>query len=184
MASRPHDRAGSCGLIGLLHAGIVVRRVLGQNGVPFDMYKVRTMVIGADAQRFDPAQQRDSLGKIVGDQRILPCPWARFLRRNWFDELPQLVNIGRGEMKLVGIRPTPEDEWKDLYPAELMERALEHKPGLMAIPYAFPLTERFEDRFDQMHEYLDAYERDPRGADRAYFERIVHNTVVCGVRSR
>jgi lipopolysaccharide/colanic/teichoic acid biosynthesis glycosyltransferase len=182
MVPRPSYAEQPNGLSGLLGSIICVRRVLGQHGVPFDMYKVRTMVKDADALRDEVAHlPRDSFGKIIGDPRILP--FAHFSRAHWFDELPQLVNVGRGDMKPVGIRPMPEDEWTSLYPDSLMSRALEHKPGLMAIPYAFPRTGRFEDRFAQMIKYLDAYERDPEGTDREYFRRIVHNIVVGGVRS-
>jgi lipopolysaccharide/colanic/teichoic acid biosynthesis glycosyltransferase len=88
---------------------------LGLGGRPFAMYKFRTMYVDCDdrihreyVQRLlqDPALARsgpDGLYKLVDDPRITPV--GRWLRRWSVDELPQLVNVLRGEMALVGPRP-------------------------------------------------------------------------------
>lgn len=79
---------------------------VGENGRLFKMYKFRTMVDGAD-QRFGEVKERDEHGtlsfKNPGDPRITPV--GRWLRRTSLDELPQLINVLKGEMSLVGPRP-------------------------------------------------------------------------------
>jgi lipopolysaccharide/colanic/teichoic acid biosynthesis glycosyltransferase len=69
---------------------------LGQGGRPFTIFKIRTM--GHDCERGTGA-----CWSVANDPRITPI--GRFLRRTHLDELPQLVNILRGEMSLVGPRP-------------------------------------------------------------------------------
>ena len=81
------------------------RRVVGRGGVTFDAYKIRTMVTDADRLLSqDEALQRQFRGsnKIVRDPRITRV--GRWLRKLSLDELPQLVNVLRGEMSLVGPR--------------------------------------------------------------------------------
>ena len=73
------------------------QRRVGRDGVPFDLYKLRTMVTGAETM---------GSGLIVdaGDDRITKV--GGLLRRTSLDELPNLINVLRGEMSLVGPRPT------------------------------------------------------------------------------
>ena len=67
----------------------------GLNGVPFSMYKFRTMVPNSDIS--------GGFSTALNDPRLTSC--GRFLRRSKLDELPQLINVLRGEMSLVGPRP-------------------------------------------------------------------------------
>ena len=100
------------------HAIYRQRRV-GRDGVPFELYKLRTMVSGAE---------RIGLGMAVdeGDERITRVGAA--LRRFSIDELPNLLNIARGEMSLVGPRPTLQAQ-VDRYSAH-QRRRLDTRPGL------------------------------------------------------
>lgn len=80
---------------------------VGKNGAPFRMWKFRTMVMNAD--KIGGSSTPDD------DPRITPI--GRFLRRYKLDELPQLVNVLKGEMSLVG--PRPQVQWAvDLYSPE------------------------------------------------------------------
>jgi exopolysaccharide biosynthesis polyprenyl glycosylphosphotransferase len=83
---------------------------VGQDGLRFRMYKFRTMFDGADRLRAELADrnQTDGLFKIKDDPRVTRV--GKFLRRTSLDELPQLINVVRGEMSLVGPRPLVEDE--------------------------------------------------------------------------
>lgn len=79
----------------------------GRNGVRFAMYKFRTMV--ANAEELKPALQHLNIlpapdFKILNDPRITRI--GRFLRKTSLDELPQILNVLRGDMSLVGPRPT------------------------------------------------------------------------------
>ena len=79
---------------------------VGENGKLFHMLKFRTMIKDAEKMR-SMVEQKDDQGNIIhkvkGDPRVTPV--GRFLRRFSLDELPQLVNVVRGEMSLVGPRP-------------------------------------------------------------------------------
>ncbi len=83
---------------------------VGQDGLRFKMYKFRTMFNGSDRLRAElaDANETDGLFKIADDPRVTRV--GRFLRRTSLDELPQLINVVRGEMSLVGPRPLVEDE--------------------------------------------------------------------------
>src|SRR3954449_12974586 len=90
-----------------------VRRGLG--GAPFACFKFRTMYDDADAQQLeleDVNEKGGAIFKIRNDQRVTPI--GRFLRRWSIDELPQLFNVLRGEMSLVGSRPLPERDYQQL----------------------------------------------------------------------
>jgi lipopolysaccharide/colanic/teichoic acid biosynthesis glycosyltransferase len=95
------------------------QRRVGRDGEPFDLLKLRTMRLGADPV---------GVGTPVlhGDPRVTRA--GRTLRRFSLDELPNLVNVLRGEMAIVGPRPTLAAQ-VDLYTAR-QRRRLEVKPGL------------------------------------------------------
>jgi len=97
---------------------------LGRNGEPFDIYKFRTMVV--DAQELF----REDRSRLVlqNDPRITRV--GRFLRLG-FDELPQLINVLKGEMSIVG--PRPDDLYAiDLY-SEQEAKKLKMKPGITGL---------------------------------------------------
>jgi exopolysaccharide biosynthesis polyprenyl glycosylphosphotransferase len=81
------------------------QRRMGRGGEPFDMLKLRTMYDGADDHKalLLHRNEADGLFKIAEDPRVTPV--GRWLRRLSLDELPQIVNVLRGEMSLVGPRP-------------------------------------------------------------------------------
>jgi lipopolysaccharide/colanic/teichoic acid biosynthesis glycosyltransferase len=83
---------------------------VGRDGHTFEMLKYRSMCLGADARKAElrPRNEADGLFKIADDPRITRV--GRFLRRTSLDELPQLVNVLRGQMSLVGPRPLVVDE--------------------------------------------------------------------------
>lgn len=113
------------------------QRRVGKDGVPFDMYKLRTMVSGSDSGPDLPLAQ--------GDPRITRV--GALLRRYSLDELPNLVNVLLGEMAIVGPRPTIPSQ-VDRY-TERQRRRLEVKPGLTGWAQvngrvALPWPERIE----------------------------------------
>jgi lipopolysaccharide/colanic/teichoic acid biosynthesis glycosyltransferase len=92
---------------------------VGKDGVDFELLKLRTMVVGAERQGAGLAVNR-------GDPRITVA--GRLLRRLSLDELPQLWNVLRGDMSVVGPRPTLRYQ-VDRYTAH-QRRRLEVKPGI------------------------------------------------------
>jgi len=79
---------------------------IGRDGREFEMLKFRTMVEDADGRKPDLIELNEALDgffKIANDPRLTRV--GRFLRRSFLDEIPQLINVFRGEMSLVGPRP-------------------------------------------------------------------------------
>jgi len=84
---------------------------IGRDGRSFEMWKFRTMIVDAEEQKAALRAKHDTssgLFKLVDDPRVTRV--GRLLRGSSLDELPQLVNVLRGEMSLVGPRPLVEDE--------------------------------------------------------------------------
>jgi lipopolysaccharide/colanic/teichoic acid biosynthesis glycosyltransferase len=95
------------------------QRRIGRDGEPFEMLKLRTMVSGAE-------HQGAGMAVNFGDPRITRV--GHILRRFSIDELPNLVNVLRGEMSVVGPRPTIQAQVDQYTP--LQRRRLEVKPGI------------------------------------------------------
>jgi len=105
----------------------------GRNGRRFKIYKFRTMVTGAETLRQEMEALNESDGpafKIKNDPRIIPY-LGTFLRKTSLDELPQLINVLKGEMSMVGPRPPMPDEMEryDVW----QRRRLSMKPGLTCL---------------------------------------------------
>lgn len=105
---------------------------LGRGGRPFKVYKFRTMVPAAEAMLDDPALRArfEQAYKIVDDPRVTGI--GRWLRRTSLDELPQLVNVLRGEMSLVGPRPMVAGELTQKYGTQ-RHAILAAKPGMTGL---------------------------------------------------
>jgi lipopolysaccharide/colanic/teichoic acid biosynthesis glycosyltransferase len=100
-------------LVGLTSDGPIIYTStrIGKDRKPFKMYKFRTMITNADALRDQLRQEgglEGQLFKMKNDPRITPI--GSLLRATSLDELPQLLNVIKGDMSLVGPRPLPEDE--------------------------------------------------------------------------
>ena len=104
---------------------LFVQERAGRNGVPFRMLKFRTMVHDAVGMSAELGIS-DPFGLVEDDPRITHC--GRFLRRTSLDELPQLVNVVRGEMSLVGPRPDVLPQVANYSAPD--RRRLEVKPGI------------------------------------------------------
>jgi len=105
----------------------------GLNGHPFVIYKLRTMRAGAETEQTDLAGRNDLRGpafKLRNDPRLTNV--GRFLRRHSLDELPQIWNVLRGEMSLVGPRPLPVEEVARIADSA-QRRRLSVKPGITGL---------------------------------------------------
>ncbi|MEA2492244.1 MAG: hypothetical protein QOJ29_155 [Thermoleophilaceae bacterium] len=117
---------------------IYKQRRVGKDGQPFDLYKIRTMVTGAE-------HIGAGLAVNEGDPRITRI--GALLRRFSLDELPNLLNVLRGELAIVGPRPTIQAQ-VDQY-SDRQRRRLEVKPGITGWAQvkgraALPWNERIE----------------------------------------
>jgi lipopolysaccharide/colanic/teichoic acid biosynthesis glycosyltransferase len=129
-------------LVKLTSSGPVLFRQdrIGQHGRPFVMYKFRTMAHGADSSVHEayvqqyvqgmsaPGESRD-VYKLRRDSRVTPV--GGFLRRLALDEIPQLLNVVKGEMSLVGPRPPLAYEVRLYSPRDLQRLSV--MPGMTGI---------------------------------------------------
>ncbi|MGI8604690.1 MAG: sugar transferase [Verrucomicrobiales bacterium] len=109
------------------------QRRSGKNGRPFTMYKFRTMYLDAERRQEELAGHNAMSGpvfKVENDPRIFP--FGAWLRKLSIDEWPQLINVLRGEMSLVGPRPLPVYEVEKISEAA-QRRRLSVKPGLTCL---------------------------------------------------
>lgn len=109
------------------------QRRAGLNGHPFSMLKFRSMVSNAEQLKQELAALNEMSGpvfKVTNDPRVTGV--GRFLRKWSLDELPQLINVLRGEMSLVGPRPLPLDEVAR-FDDPAHRRRLSVKPGLTCL---------------------------------------------------
>jgi exopolysaccharide biosynthesis polyprenyl glycosylphosphotransferase len=125
---------------------------VGQNGEPFDVFKFRTMVVDAEERMADLMEDNEGAGplfKMRDDPRVTPI--GRVLRRTSIDELPQLWNVVRGEMSLVGPRPALASEMAE-WESDLYGR-LRVKPGITGM---WQVSGRSETSFEE-YTRLDLY---------------------------
>lgn len=129
---------------------------VGQSGNRFKMFKFRSMIVNAHyLLRTDPrfknlfAQYKKGSYKLKKDPRVTRV--GRFIRKHSFDEIPQLINILRGEMSLVGPRAYYPDELSNQqrkfpHTKELVNKVLSVKPGITGL---WQVTGRSEINFDK-----------------------------------
>jgi exopolysaccharide biosynthesis polyprenyl glycosylphosphotransferase len=131
------------------------QRRAGKDGEPFEMLKFRTMVVGAEerlGELVDLSKLEQPAFKIVDDPRVTRS--GRTLRRYSLDELPQLINVLRGTMSLVG--PRPEEEGVVALYDERQRGRLAIKPGLTGPMQVYGRSDlTFEERLAMERDYLD-----------------------------
>ena len=159
---------------------ITLRRV-GKGGKMIKVYKLRTMYPYAEYLQ-DYVHKQNNLqsgGKFKNDFRIAGT--RAFLRKLWLDELPMLINLFRGELKVVGVRPLSDHYYK-LYSKELQEKRIKYRPGLIP-PYYADLPKTLEEIQASELRYLDAYENHPLRTQWRYFWKAFNNIVFKKARS-
>ena len=125
---------------------------IGENGKPFPIYKLRSMRQGAEEEKKQLRGLNEASGplfKIKDDPRLTHV--GRLLRRTSFDEIPQLINVLRGEMSLVGPRPGLPEEVAQYRPWH--RQRLEVSPGITGL---WQVSGRSDLSFDEMC-LLDIY---------------------------
>lgn len=154
---------------------------LGKNEKPFQVYKFRTMVTNADELQYQITKnnKRNSLGKFKDDPRV--TKWGKVLRKYGIDELPQIINILRGEMSIVGIRPRNLTEWQ-YYSNNHLKLALKFKPGLFTPAYSQSHIPNIQALEAIEKEYLLQKMEAPLSTDLKYFFLIVWG-ILKGARS-
>lgn len=163
--------------------GLIVKlRRIGKNGDYIWVYKFRTMFAYAEYLQ-NYVYNNNNLqvgGKFRDDYRI--TDWGKWLRKTWLDELPMLINVFKGQMKLVGVRPLSE-QYFELYDPDLRALRIKYKPGMLP-PFYADLPETLEEIQESERRYLEAYEKHPFRTDWEFFWKIVGNIVFRRKRSQ
>jgi lipopolysaccharide/colanic/teichoic acid biosynthesis glycosyltransferase len=160
---------------------IVKLNRVGKKGKMIKVYKFRTMHPYAEyIQDFVLSLNGYSpIGKPAEDFRL--TAWGKFFRKYWLDEVPQLINVFKGEMKLVGIRPLSL-RFLEEYPEDVKEQRMKHKPGCVP-PYVALLKQDVEQYIESEKIYMNEKEKHPYTTDIKYFSKAVYNIVTNKIRS-
>lgn len=155
---------------------IFVQERVGCQGRTFRFFKFRSMYVNAEARLAELQSSNEMDGpvfKIRNDPRITPV--GRFLRRTSLDELPQLINVLKGEMSLVGPRPALPSEVARYRPSDVVRLTV--KPGLTCL---WQVRGRSQVDFDTWMEYDREYiSRRSIGLDLAILLRTVWVVASC-----
>lgn len=154
---------------------------IGRRGKMIGVYKLRTMHPYAEFLQDYVLKIHgyDESGKPANDFRV--TRWGRFFRRHWLDELPQLVNVIKGEMKLVGLRPLSNVRFNQ-FPEDLKTERIKYKPGCIA-PYVALKMPDDKMNIEAERIYIRDLQNNPRLTDLRYFLKAVYNILTFKIRS-
>ena len=165
------------------YGALVKLNRVGYKGKMIGVYKFRTMF--PYSEYLQPyILEHEGLqkgGKFAHDYRV--NFWGRKLRSTWFDELPMFINMFKGQMKLVGVRPLSRSYFK-LYTPEMQDLHTSVKPGLLPPFYYDKKTpETLEEIQASEKRYIEAYHKHPFATDWRYFWGTVGNILFKHKRS-
>lgn len=154
---------------------------VGKGGKLIKVYKFRTMHPFSEyLQSYVFANNHlEDGGKLKDDYRVTTV--GRIMRKVWLDELPMLINLVRGELKLVGVRPLSQ-HYFSLYSKEMQELRTRTKPGLVP-PFYADMPKTFEEIEASERRYLESYLRCRLGTDLRYFFKAFYNILFRHARS-
>ncbi len=156
---------------------------IGKNGESIYIYKFRTMHPYSEylhnfiLNNYGFTEK----GKPANDFRV--TSWGRLIRKLWLDELPQLINVMKGEMKIVGVRPVSERHFQE-FPLEHQNKRIKNKPGCVP-PYVSLLMQGVTNGNEIKSEeiYLNAKKKHPFTTDIKYFFKAIYNILSGKIRS-
>ncbi len=154
---------------------------IGKGGKLIKVYKMRTMHPYAEyLQPYIYAiNDLQEGGKFKDDFRVTTL--GKIMRKVWLDELPMLINILKGDMKIVGVRPLSK-HYYSLYSKELQEKRIKFRPGLVP-PFYADMPKTMEEIMESELKYLDAYAKSPFTTDFKYFIAAWKNILFKRARS-
>ncbi len=155
---------------------LITLRRIGKNGKWFNVYKLRTMYAYSEylQQYVYEKCALDKEGKFANDFRI--SGWGRRLRKYWLDELPMLLNILKGDMKIVGVRPLSE-QYYSLYTPEMQQLRITAKPGLLP-PFYVDMPEGIDEVQESERKYIEAFRAHPFRTQWVYFWKIIYSILI------
>jgi len=153
----------------------------GKDGKPIKVFKIRTMHAYSEFLQeyiYETNKLQDG-GKFKDDFRISNL--GKFLRVFWIDEIPMVLNLLRGELKLVGVRPL-SSQYLGLYHEELKQKRAKVKPGLIP-PFYADMPQTLEEIMESEMKYLEAYEKNPLKTDMSYLSKAAKNILLKKAKS-
>jgi len=154
----------------------------GKGGKIIKVYKIRTM---HPYSEYIQKYVYDHFGSSTGDKAdndFRVTTTGRIFRRFWLDEFPMLINLIKGDIKLVGVRPLSIHKF-NTYPTSLQKQRMKHKPGLVP-PFYADLPSGPMGLINSEKKYLDAYDKHPLRTDWSYFWKAFNNIVFKKARSK
>ena len=154
--------------------GPIVRlKRIGKDGKIIKVYKFRTMHPYSEyIQDFVLSLNGyNSVGKPADDMRL--TPWGKFFRKYWLDETPQLINVLKGEMKIMGIRPLSKVRFSE-FPDDLKVRRIKEKPGCIP-PYVALNMPSEHGNIEAERIYLKDKQKHPKTIDIRYIFMALRN---------
>lgn len=153
----------------------------GKDGKTISVYKLRTMYPYSEylQEYVYLNNELQAGGKMKNDFRV--SPMGKFLRKVWLDEFPMIINLMKGELKVVGVRPLSM-QYYNLYSEELKQKRTLVKPGLIP-PFYVDMPETLDEIQASESRYLDAYNQNPYKTDWNYFWRALNNIALKHARS-
>lgn len=154
---------------------------VGRHGKIIKVYKLRTMHPFAEFLQsyITKLNGYNETGKPANDFRL--ATWGKFYRKYWLDELPQLLNVLKGELNIVGVRPLSRSRFNEL-PADLRELRIRFKPGCIP-PYVALLMPDAEGNIEAERIYLAEKMNAPVWTDVKYFFMAVYNILTGKIKS-
>lgn len=155
---------------------------VGKNGKLFSVYKLRTMHPFAEFMQEYMIEEHgySHTGKLNDDFRM--TRWAKVFRKYWVDEIPQLINLLKGDMSIVGVRPVSK-VYFDKLPEELKNERLKFKPGCIPPYVSLNFNSSKEEVLAAEEIYLNQKKTKPLSTDFVYFFKAIYNIVIKRKRS-
>ena len=163
------------------YSPIIKMKREGKNSKPVYVYKLRTMHPYSEyLQEFIYYNNHLEIGGKFKDDFRIP-KWGAVFRKLFLDELPMIVNILKGDLKFVGVRPISK-QYLSLYDEEFRKRRCKYKPGLIP-PYYADLPKGINEIIQSEKKYLDEYDAHKIKTDVKYFFKAFINIAFHNQRS-
>jgi lipopolysaccharide/colanic/teichoic acid biosynthesis glycosyltransferase len=154
---------------------------IGKEGKMIGVYKFRTMHPYSEFLQDYLIRMNgyNDKGKPADDYRV--TRWGSYMRKLWIDELPQLYNVLKGEMKLVGLRPLSQVRFNE-FPDDLKVQRVKYKPGCFP-PYVALNMPDDKMNIEAERIYIRDLKKHPYTTDIRYFLKAVYNILTNKIRS-
>jgi lipopolysaccharide/colanic/teichoic acid biosynthesis glycosyltransferase len=154
---------------------------IGKGGKIIGVFKFRTMHPYSEfLQNFViRLNGYNSAGKPANDFRV--TAWGKVMRKFWFDEVPQIINVLKGEMKLVGVRPLSKVRFNEM-PIEVQRARIKYRPGCFP-PYVALCMPDEKQNIEAEIIYMKELEEHPYTTDIKYLFKSIYNILTNKIRS-